>query len=112
MLLIDSHVHLDGYGQSIDLALNQIVEHNIFTISNSMDLASWGQNLRIAGRCGLVLPTFGVHPWNAARCADRLKDIEGAVEQTPMIGEIGLDHHWVKDSSRFPAQRRVFEFSG
>ena len=110
MLLIDAHVHLDGYGQTIDVALKQIVEQNIFSIGNSMDLPSWERNLEIGRRCGLVLPTFGVHPWHAAFYADRLKDIEAAVDETPMIGEIGLDYHWVKVSSQYPAQRRVFEF--
>jgi TatD DNase family protein len=27
-----------------------------------------------------------------------------------MIGEIGLDYHWVRDASQYPAQARVFEF--
>ena len=27
-----------------------------------------------------------------------------------MIGEIGLDFHWVRDASQYPAQKRVFEY--
>jgi TatD DNase family protein len=33
-----------------------------------------------------------------------------AIEQSPMIGEIGLDHYFVQDTSTYPAQRKVLEF--
>jgi len=29
---------------------------------------------------------------------------------SPAIGEIGLDFHWVKDTSTFPAQKKVLEY--
>ena len=29
---------------------------------------------------------------------------------SPAIGEIGLDFHWVKDTSTYPAQRKVLEY--
>ena len=113
-MLIDAHSHVDRYdlvGEgALESALREIEQHGILTISNSMDLASYERNLAIGQRCDLVLPTFGVHPWNAPQCANRLDDLRGAVERSPMIGEIGLDYHFVEDASLYPAQRRVFEF--
>jgi len=108
-LLIDAHAHLDRYGDTLESALEEITQHHIFTISNSMDLPSYRRNLEIGEMCDLVLPTFGVHPWNAPEYADRLEDLSEAIEQSPMLGEIGLDYHFVDDASQYPAQRKVFE---
>ncbi|MBW2053988.1 MAG: TatD family hydrolase [Deltaproteobacteria bacterium] len=60
--------------------------------------------------CELVLPAFGVHPWNASQYAGRLNDLSSAIEGSPILGEIGLDYHFIKDSSQYPAQREVFEY--
>ncbi len=109
-MLIDAHAHLDRYEDTLEPALQEITQHSIFTISNSMDLPSYKRNLEIGEMCELVLPTFGVHPWNAPEYADRLDDLSEAIEQSPMLGEIGLDYYFVDDTSLYPAQRKVFEF--
>jgi TatD DNase family protein len=107
---MDAHAHLDKYEDALGSALEEITQHRIFTISNSMDLPAYRRNLEIGARCEWVLPTFGVHPWNASDYFDRLEDLNQSIEQSPMIGEIGLDYHWVEDASLYPAQRQVFEF--
>ena len=113
-MLIDAHTHVDRYDLvgpgALESALGEIEQHRILTVSNSMDLPSYERNLAIGQKCDLVLPIFGVHPWNAPQYADRLDDLRGAVERSPMIGEIGLDYHFVEDTSQYPDQRRVFEF--
>ena len=109
-MLIDAHSHLDGYTEGLESALQEISQHRILTISNSMGLPSYQRNLEIAGSCDLVLPTFGVHPWNAPEYVDRLGALQKSIDQTPMIGEIGLDYHWVRDASRYAAQMKVFEY--
>ena len=113
-MYIDAHSHIDRYDlvdeQALDAALDEIAEHRILTISNSMDLPSYRRNLEIGERCRWVIPIFGVHPWQAPDYADRLDELGKALEQTPMIGEIGLDHHFRKDPSAYPAQRKVLEF--
>ncbi|HEU4343814.1 MAG TPA: TatD family hydrolase [Candidatus Binatia bacterium] len=109
-MLIDAHAHLDKYGEELDAALAQIEERRIFTIAVAMDVPSYERSLEIVDRCDLVLPTFGVHPRRAPDYADRLRELSPLIERSPAIGEIGLDFHWVKDSSQYPAQRRVFEY--
>ncbi len=109
-MLIDAHAHLDGYGKELEPALGEIEGHRILTIAVSMDLPSYQRNLEIGERCDLVLPTFGVHPTRAPQYADRLRELSNAVVQSPMIGEIGLDFHWVEDSSQYPAQKKVLEY--
>jgi TatD DNase family protein len=111
MMLIDAHAHLDLFDDAeLDAALNQIEQHRILTLSNSMDIPSYERNKDIARECRFVLPFFGVHPWNAPDSVSRLEDLEGIIEESPLLGEIGLDHEFVADASRYPAQREVFEF--
>lgn len=109
-MIIDAHSHVDRYGDALESVLEDITRHRIFTISNSMDLPSYKRNQEIGERCEFVLPTFGVHPWNAPQYAGHLEDLSEATGQSPMLGEIGLDHYFVEDASEYPAQREVFEF--
>jgi TatD DNase family protein len=85
-MLIDAHSHVDRYGlvheHALQSALAEIAQHRILTISNSMDLPSYRRNLEISEECDLVLPVFGVHPWNAPEYANRLQDLSEAVEAT------------------------------
>ena len=109
-MLIDAHAHLDRYGAELEDALAEIRREGILTLSNSMDIASYERNVAIAKSCDLVLPTFGVHPWNAPEYAKDLQELEPLIEQSPMIGEVGLDYFFVKERSHYPDQRKVFEF--
>lgn len=109
-MLIDAHVHLDKYGDQLDTALAQIEQRRIFTVATAMDLPSYLELQTIAARSALVLPTFGIHPRRAAEYADRLTELSPHIERSPAIGEIGLDFHWVRDTSTYPAQRKVLEY--
>src|SRR5438552_9211991 len=109
-MLIDTHVHLDKYGDLLDQALKEIETEQIFTVATAMDVPSYLELQKIGERSDLVLPTFGIHPRRAAEYADRLREIGRYIEMSPAIGEIGLDFHWVKDSSTYPAQRKVLEY--
>jgi TatD DNase family protein len=107
---IDAHLHLDMYGDEAAAAAAEIEEHRIFSISVALDPEAYATTKVLAGDCPFVLPAFGIHPWLAPDHADRLDRLAELVAETPMIGEIGLDHHWVKDAKAYPAQLRVLEF--
>lgn len=109
-MLIDAHVHLDKYGDLLDQALEEIERERIITVATAMDVTSYLELQEIGKRSRLVLPTFGIHPRRAAEYADRLSEIRRYIEMSPAIGEIGLDFHWVKDASTYPAQRKVLEY--
>ena len=109
-MLIDAHVHLDKYGDLLDQALKEIESEHIFTVATAMDIPSYVEMRKIGERSELVLPTFGIHPRGAAEYADRLPEISRYIEMSPAIGEIGLDFHWVKDTSTYSAQRKVLEY--
>ncbi len=113
-MLIDAHSHLDRYllckrfGENINPVLQQIEEQKILTISNSMDITSYRTNCKIAKKSKYIIPTFGIHPWNAHRYVNKAKSVEKLIDKTEIVGEIGLDHYYVKDKSKYPAQRKVF----
>ena len=109
-MLIDAHAHLDKYGDLLDQALSEIESEKIFTVATAMDVPSYLELCEISKRSALILPTFGIHPRRAADYADRLPELGQHIESTPAIGEIGLDFHWVKDASTYPAQRKVLEY--
>jgi TatD DNase family protein len=109
-MLIDAHVHLDKYGDQLDAALKEIEAERIFTVATAMDVPSYLELREIGKRSELVLPTFGVHPRRATEYVDRLHELGRYIDRSPAIGEIGLDFHWVKDASTYPAQRKVLEY--
>ncbi|UCC79021.1 MAG: TatD family hydrolase [Candidatus Zixiibacteriota bacterium] len=109
-MLIDAHAHLNRYDALTDKATGDIENYKIFTISNSMDPASYRANLEIGEKCKYVLPTFGIHPWVAHEYQRNLIEFDEYIEKSPLLGELGLDYHYVNDSSFFPAQRKVFEY--
>lgn len=109
-MFIDAHVHLDKYGDLIDAALQEIESERIVTVATAMDAPSYLELRKLAERSELVLPTFGIHPRRAAEYAERLPEIGRYIEMSPAIGEIGLDFHWVKDTSTYSSQRKVLEY--
>jgi TatD DNase family protein len=109
-MLIDAHTHFDKYDELTDQALAETESYRIFSISNSMDPRSYKAALEIAKKIGFVLPTFGIHPWEAHNYVNDLDALGKYIDQSPMLGELGLDYHFVKDKSSHPAQKRVFEY--
>jgi TatD DNase family protein len=108
-MLIDFHAHLDKYGRLIDSAIDEIRKDRIITIANSMDMPSYLKNMEIASRCNLVIPAFGIHPWNAPACVENIRDYNWIVDQSLMVGEIGLDKRFIADKDQYPAQYKVWE---
>jgi TatD DNase family protein len=109
-MLIDAHVHLNMYKDSLEKVLGEIQKYRIFNVNNSSDIPSYEQNLKISKEYDLIVPIFGVHPWNAKDYVNRLDDLVDFIHQSPMIGEIGLDRYFIEDASQYPAQQKVFEF--
>src|ERR1044071_4479655 len=99
-MLLDAHAHLDKYGDLLDRALDEIRQDRIFTVATAMDASSFNALTEIAERSELILPTFGIHPRRAPEYANRLREIEKYIEESPAIGEIGLDFHWIP--ARYP----------
>jgi TatD DNase family protein len=109
-MFIDAHAHLDVYDESqIAGVVESIEQVGILTLSVSVDIASFQHTEEIAGRSSLIVPGFGVHPTEVPRYQPSLHEEERAIERSPYIGEIGLDHRFVTDKSLYAPQREVFE---
>ncbi len=109
-MLIDVHAHLDQYTENLDAVLGEIKQHQIITVSNSVDLDSYTRNCNIAGRSKLVIPVFGVHPINAPKVAGNLEQLDQALEASPFFGEVGLDFSLASDIVQQTDQKAVFEY--
>lgn len=109
-MYIDAHNHLCHYQGLIQEALKQIQEKSILTIDCAINEETYLCSKELAKEQPLVVPCFGIHPMEAHRYHDRLEDFEGYIVESPMIGEIGLDYHWVKDRETYPLQRKVLRY--
>ena len=107
--MIDAHAHLDKYGETLPRALEQIRALSIRTLAVSMDIPSFRATQQIAETESLILPAFGIHPWEAFRFVSDLSALDAPLNDALLYGEIGLDFHFVKDKARFEAQRTVFD---
>jgi len=109
-MLVDAHAHLDLFGERQNEALRQIEQHRILTLAVSMDVPSYLDTKSLAERSPWVRPLFGVHPWEAPRYADDLTALDAHLAATPMIGEAGLDFHFVEDARSHEQQRLVLRY--
>lgn len=109
-MYVDCHTHLDFFDERVDEALKQIEKYKILTVANSMDEESYRKNKEYAKTCKYVIPTFGIHPWKAGKWEGELESLLPFIEESIMIGEIGLDTVWAEDPENYDRQKEVFLF--
>lgn len=109
-MYIDAHTHLDFFNNKIGHAINEINNLKILTIASSMDIESYLKNKEYAQSSQYIKATFGIHPWKAAEYKGDLEDLIPYIEESELIGEIGLDFVWVEDKGTYEAQRKIFNF--
>ena len=79
---VDAHAHLDKYcDDEVGSVVGEIEAGRILTISVSVDPRSFARARTIAGRCRLMVPTFGVQPWEAPRLVGRLDELAAIVRR-------------------------------
>lgn len=109
-MYIDSHTHLDFFEDNIEDAIKEINDNKILTLANSMDIESYLKNKDYSKESEYIKPSFGIHPWKAAEYKGNLEELIPYIEESKMIGEIGLDFLWVEDKSTFERQREIYNF--
>jgi TatD DNase family protein len=110
-MIIDSHVHLDNYRDNdITRVIDEINRLGIFTLNVSMTPEGYLKSREMVGNSKFIVNCVGVHPWEAHKYSDKLESLDKYIEESPAIGEIGLDLYWIEDKSLFPKQRAVFEY--
>lgn len=117
-MIIDFHTHLDFYKR--EELPKQLTGFSGIIIAASVDEKSFLENFAIAewakksARDCHIIPTFGIHP-NAADenaglldAPDTAARLAGYLDQSPLIGEIGMDFCWSK--STYENQEKVFRW--
>lgn len=106
MRFVDAHVHLsdEEYGKCISEIIADAKDANVIAlVSNSMDLKTSQENLRLASQYpNLVYAALGIHPWNVQTLTeeDVQRTFEFIKEQAQFktlvaVGEIGLDFKYM-----------------
>lgn len=108
-MYIDIHAHLAQYDSEIAQVIGEIETNRILTISVAMDPQGYLKSKALDSLSPWIVSTFGIHPWNAVS-VDDLQPLDGLIAESPMIGEIGLDYHFVTDPRAHKAQREVFKY--
>lgn len=109
-MYIDFHNHIDFYkNDELQKVYKDIKENNIKIISCAMDEESYKNNLGFAKKCDNIIPTFGIHPWKVTDKVPNLDIYDDYIKDSKIIGEVGLDFHWVEDKSTFDYQIEVFK---
>lgn len=114
MHYIDFHTHLDWYKPEDNL-FSQLKNFNGTIIAASVDAHSYDVNCTILQKAKAlgfsvqIIPTVGIHPEKAAEALEDLSGYDKLCDESPLIGEIGMDFCWYKDAS--PArQEQVFRY--
>ncbi|MFX1548896.1 MAG: TatD family hydrolase [Promethearchaeota archaeon] len=115
-MLIDIHCHANLYlilEEIIKEAENAGVEK---IISVGMSFTSLERILEISDKYDAIFPSLGIHPEEVKMNQDIKNQLDLVVdiikknkEKICAIGEIGLDHHFVKEKDLYPLQKDIFK---
>jgi TatD DNase family protein len=101
MNLIDTHCHLDFFGNGLDSILQRAKEASVEAmIACGTEAADWPLHCETASRYPHVHYSVGIHPINVTQNWEAdLETLEQFFSQTPQpvaMGEIGLDYHTIE----------------
>lgn len=60
----------------------------------------------------IIIPAIGIHPWEAHKKHEELDLIKELLSKhkIKILGEIGLDRHFITQKERYPYQNKVLDF--
>jgi TatD DNase family protein len=110
-MYIDAHAHLDKYdGAELSQVISEIERDQIVTVSVSMDPEAYLKSKTLLAPCKWVVSSFGIHPWNATDAHPNMQAFDKLIAESPLVGEIGLDYHFVTEPEKHELQRDVFRY--
>ncbi|MBD3313211.1 YchF/TatD family DNA exonuclease [Candidatus Woesearchaeota archaeon] len=118
MGLIDLHCHLDfrQFRDDLDEVIARAKKAGVeLILQNGVNPESNRKSLEIAERYkDVVRPALGIHPTDAVRMSDEAIDaeldfIEKNKEMIAALGEVGIDHHWIKEADQRKKQAECFQ---
>ncbi len=115
-MLIDTHCHLDQYENPRDIIAAAEAVGVGRVIAVGMHVQKFELVLNLASHFKDVRPALGIHPQEVQDFPSIAKDFPQFVEvirknapKLVAIAEIGLDHHFVKDSKLWPLEEQIFK---
>lgn len=99
---IDMHIHMEAMFETD-------VYDDVLYLANAVDEISYGKTIKLACECPTIIPIFGIHPLRASETSMPEKKLGKLIKNSPLVGEIGLDFHWIKDKRTYKKQRAIFE---
>ncbi len=114
-ILIDVHCHANLF-LTIDKVIEDAKKMGVEKIvAVAMSSISQERVLELAGQYNEVFASLGIHPEEVKmneKIEQQLDSIIDLIKQNKQnicaIGEIGLDHHFVKDKTLYPLQKTIF----
>ncbi|MBD3256529.1 MAG: hypothetical protein GF383_15645 [Candidatus Lokiarchaeota archaeon] len=115
-MLVDVHCHANLY-LNLDRIVNEAENEGVSKIiAVSMSAKSLERVIDVSKKYPQMYPALGIHPEEVRmnkEIADQLDYVWSYInnhkEEICAIGEIGLDHHFVKEEELYPLQRTIFE---
>ena len=109
---VDCHCHLDfdQFNEDRDKVVERAKKELDFVVSVGCDPERNRKTIEIAQKYGdFVKVNLGLHP-TSTDCFDSLEEVKNQIrEHDPVaVGEIGLDHHHVKDEEVQQRQEEIF----
>ena len=115
----DAHCHLasKSFQKDFELDKSMILWEEMgldYVIGVSTKFSESEAVLELTKKYDKIIPGIGVHPWSAKKTPseelmDKFQQLFVTNNQI-VIGEIGLDHHFIKDEERYPFQEQYFRF--
>ena len=110
-MYIDFHNHMDFYSEEkINEAIDIINKDKIITIACAMDEESYLKNITYSKKNDYIIPIFGIHPNKVKNNKFDFDKLNMYIKETPLIGEIGLDFHWVEEKDTYLYQIELFKY--
>ncbi|MEA3254813.1 MAG: TatD family hydrolase [Candidatus Altiarchaeota archaeon] len=102
-MLVDVHTHIDfpQFDRDRRDVIKRAEKEKIVIINSGMGSGGMKKTLELIKEYENVYATFGVSPteFNEGEIKDCIKLIRDNRDSIVGIGEVGLDYHWIKDSS-------------
>ncbi len=115
-MLIDVHCHANLYLNLEDIIKEAKSVGVEKIIAVGMSVISLERILEISKHYESIYPALGIHPEEVRMNKDIEGQLDSLIEKIKKnkellcaIGEIGLDHHFIKEKELYPLQRKIFE---
>lgn len=114
---IDIHCHLpeNYFFKDIHTHITQWIQQGlIHVVSVSQDFRESLRSIELSKKYpDMVIPSIGIHPWKAHKKHNELEQFDQLLSENRKIiilGEIGLDFHFISQKERYSYQKKVLDF--